>query len=96
MINLWKRVLMLVVIGAAVSACATKEERLSPDEVKNLSGQQSDFSPERGYDPAGMVGGNRDLSQEQINVRTFIESSKPVPNGIGYTIFDRMPEERKK
>ena len=98
MINSWKRVLMLVMMGAAVSACATKGERISPDEVKDLSSQQSDFVPERGYYPAGMVGGNRDRSQEQINVQTFIESSKPVPmgNGMGYIIFDRMAKENKK
>lgn len=42
MITLLKRVSLLLVAGMVLTACATKVERIAPDEVKDLSGRWND------------------------------------------------------
>ena len=37
-----KRVVLLLVVGVALAACATKVERMAPEEVKDLSGKWND------------------------------------------------------
>src|SRR3569833_883008 len=37
-----KRIALLMIVGLALGACATKVERISPEEVKDLSGQWND------------------------------------------------------
>src|SRR3569833_2790949 len=40
--NPLKRIALLMIVGLALGACATKVERISPEEVKDLSGQWND------------------------------------------------------
>src|SRR3569833_2683353 len=40
--NPLKRIALLMIGGLALGACATKVERISPEEVKDLSGQWND------------------------------------------------------
>jgi len=42
MMGVLKRIGTVLVVGMALSACATKVERIAPDEVKDLSGQWND------------------------------------------------------
>lgn len=42
MMHWLKRLVLLMVIGATVAGCATKVERISPEEVKDLSGRWND------------------------------------------------------
>src|SRR3569833_1763958 len=40
--NPLKRIALMMIVGLALGACATKVERISPEEVKDLSGQWND------------------------------------------------------
>lgn len=40
--NPLKRIALLMIVGLALGACATKVERISPEEVKDLSGRWND------------------------------------------------------
>src|SRR3569832_498755 len=40
--NPLKRIALVMIVGLALGACATKVERISPEEVKDQSGQRND------------------------------------------------------
>src|SRR3569833_1749367 len=100
--NPLKRIALLMLVGLALGACATKVERISPEEVKDLSGQLNDtdsrlvseemiidvvsrawltdFTQQRRRDPAVIVGGDRKLRHEHINVQTFVSAEERALN----------------
>ncbi len=109
--------LVLALIATiAMSACATKVERIDADEVKDLSGQwndtdsrlvseemiadllsrpwRSDFERLKKKQPTVIVGGMRNLSQEHINLNTFVRDIERALINSGKVSFVASSVER--